>query len=124
MKKKYLILMVILVFTFVFYKVAFGVNIVNPIGVSTFPELFDKIATFLLEIGGSIATLMILYSAFLFMTGGGDPEKIKRAKTSLLYALIGLAILLSAKGLTLVVKDILSPSDDILSPSDLYGPGF
>jgi len=49
-----------------------------------------------IPIGGVIAVLMIMYAGFLFVTAGGDPGKITKAKDALLYAAIGAAILLGA----------------------------
>ena len=50
----------------------------------------------ILPIGGVIAVLMIMYAGFLFVTAGGEPAKITKAKDALLYAAIGAAILLGA----------------------------
>ncbi|MDA3802718.1 MAG: Ig-like domain-containing protein [Patescibacteria group bacterium] len=45
---------------------------------------------------GIIAVIIILYAGFLWMTSGGNEEKIARAKKILINAVIGLVIILSA----------------------------
>lgn len=42
------------------------------------------------------AILSLLYAAFLFLTGGGNEETQKKAKSFLLYGIIGIAIALFA----------------------------
>ncbi len=39
-----------------------------------------------------IAVALILYGGFLFMTGGGNPSTIEKARKTILNAVIGLAI--------------------------------
>lgn len=39
-----------------------------------------------------LALIVLLYAAFLFITGGGNEETTKKARSLLIYSLIGLAI--------------------------------
>ncbi len=89
---------------------AMALEIPNPLGsgASTIPQLIDKIATWLLEIGLVISTIIILYAAFLFMTSGGSAEKVTTARKTLLYAIIGITVLLLAKGVTTLIQNVLS----------------
>jgi hypothetical protein len=41
---------------------------------------------------GAAAIIMIMVSGFKYITSGGDSSKIGSAKSSLIYALIGIAI--------------------------------
>ena len=50
----------------------------------------------LLQVVGIIAIVMILVSAFKYLTNGGNEQKIIDAKTSLMQAVVGLAIALLA----------------------------
>jgi hypothetical protein len=50
----------------------------------------------LLRVVGILAVVMILVSAFRYLTNGGSEEKIRSAKTSLLQAIVGLVIALLA----------------------------
>lgn len=85
-----------------------AVSIPNPLGrTTTIAGLVDNIATFLLQIGIPITTIMILVAAIQFMFAGGSEKRVTAAKQTLLYAIIGLAVLLLAKGVSSVIKSFL-----------------
>lgn len=50
-----------------------------------------------------IAAIMIVYSGWQYVTAGGDSGKTGKALNTLIYALIGVAIALLAKGLIYLV---------------------
>lgn len=68
-------------------------NITGALGV------INKIATWFLTIVVAIAVIMFVYAGFLYLTSGGDDEKIKSAKNYLLYGIIGVAVALLAGAL-------------------------
>jgi hypothetical protein len=71
--------------------------IVNPFKANTIQDLIKSIVNdILMPIGGVVAVLMIMYAGFLFVTAGGEPGKITKAKDALLWGVIGAAILLGA----------------------------
>lgn len=57
-------------------------------------------ATTLIAVFGTIiliiAFIVLLYAAFLFITSGGNEETTKKARSLLIYSLIGLAVALLA----------------------------
>lgn len=72
-------------------------KITNPIPkITDIPGLVQTILTGLIKIGIPIIALFIIYSGFLFVFARGNPEKLETAKTTLLYTLIGSAILLGS----------------------------
>jgi hypothetical protein len=58
-------------------------------------------------IAAAIAVLVIVLASINFITGGGDPDKISRAKKSVIFALVGLAIAISGEVIVLTVLDRL-----------------
>ena len=70
-------------------------------------NLLKKIGNWLFAILLAVAVVMLVVSGFLFVTAAGTPEKIEKARTILIYALIGVAIALAARGLVAVVVGIL-----------------
>jgi len=80
-------------------------KIVNPINASTLDGLIKTILEGVLKIGIPIIALAIIYCGFLFVSARGNPESIKKAKESLIYTLIGAAILLGAWAIALLIKD-------------------
>ncbi|HBI97111.1 MAG: hypothetical protein US83_C0007G0010 [Candidatus Falkowbacteria bacterium GW2011_GWC2_38_22] len=54
---------------------------------------------------GIIAVAMVMYAGFLWMTSGGDPEKVNKAKSALINSVIGLIIIISAFAIvTLIIN--------------------
>lgn len=54
-----------------------------------------------------LAVLFIFYSAWLYMTAGGNPEKVESAKKNLLYAVVGIVIALLARSIIALVRNFL-----------------
>lgn len=87
------------------------VEIQNPLEAGSISELIKRIIDFIFYIGVAITPIMIVVAAFHFLTAAGDPKKVSQAKKILLYTLIGLAILLVAKAIPEVLREILEPID-------------
>lgn len=58
------------------------------------------IVQWVLSFLGLVAVIIILYGGFVWMTAGGNEEKISSAKGTLTAGLIGLVIILSAWAIT------------------------
>lgn len=83
----------------------FGGELTNPLEGScdSVSACAGKIITLLQEIAVPILAIMVLYGGFQMMTAGGNPEKFKSGRQTLLYAGIGFVIVLAATG----VKDLI-----------------
>lgn len=53
------------------------------------------------------AVLMILYSGFLFITNNGDSARVSKARSMLLWGLLGLAIAFLARALVFIVGNLV-----------------
>lgn len=73
----------------------------------SFAIFIGKIAMSFGQVIMGVSVLMILYSAYLFMTGGGDPKKVSQARQALTFALIGVAVALLAIAIPGIIRDIL-----------------
>lgn len=62
--------------------------------------VFGRIINIVLGFLGAIALLLMLYAGFLWMTSGGDEDKVSRAKKTLISAAIGLLIIFSSWAIT------------------------
>ncbi len=83
-----------------------GVEITNPLSYTSLTDLTYRIIDFLFYLALSVAPIMIIIAGFYFITATGDPQKIDTAKKIILWTLIGLLIVISAKGLIALFKDI------------------
>ncbi len=70
----------------------------NPLNdkLNDIPSFIQAILEIVLTVGIPIVTLAIIYSGFLFVSAQGSPEKLTKAKNTLMYTLIGAALLLGA----------------------------
>lgn len=80
----------------------------SPISFTTIPELINSIINWIFWIGLVLAPLMIVIGGFLFMTAGGDLEKIKKAKALILWSTVGLGVLLLSKGIAALITAVLT----------------
>ena len=72
-------------------------RICNPIpNITSIPGLIQTILTGLITIGIPIIALAIVYSGFLFVFARGNSKKLTKAKESLLWTIVGAAVLLGA----------------------------
>ncbi len=84
-----------------------AITLDNPLKISSISALIDNIAGYLILISAPIAALMILFAAFQIMSAGGNEEQVTRGKKTILYAVVGFAIILVSKGITMIVKQLL-----------------
>jgi len=68
----------------------------NPLKSPDLYEFVRAILTVVRNIGFYVAIFFIVYSGFLFVTASGDETKLKTAKTTFLWTIIGTAVLLGA----------------------------
>jgi len=86
---------------------ALAVEIPNPLGTESWEVLLDRIASYLIALAIPVASLAIAYGAWQMMASEGNVEKIEEAKRTIRWAIIGLIIVILAKGLALAIKNML-----------------
>jgi len=110
-KKISLTLLSILILFLIPISVIFadGLNIENPLGgTSDITTLVKNILNFLLDLAFVIAPILIVYAGFLYITSAGNEDKVKTAQKTLIWALVGFAVVLIASSAPTIIKDFLS----------------
>lgn len=69
-------------------------------------DMLDSITNWLFIILLVIAAIFIILAAYYFITAMGDPDKVSKARSFVLYALIGVLVGFAAKGLIMLVERI------------------
>ena len=69
--------------------------------------VIESIANWTFAIFLAISVVYLVWGAFEFVTGEGNPEKVSSAKKRLLYAVIGMALAFLANGVDDVLRSIL-----------------
>ncbi len=68
---------------------------ITPVTGLTGQSAFAKVATiinYFLAVVSVVATIMVIYGGFLYVTAGANEDNTKKAKSMLLYGIIGLVI--------------------------------
>lgn len=70
-------------------------------------SLIEKIGNWVFSFLVAIAAIFLIVAGFFWVTAGGNPENVNKARTMLINALIGVVIALLARGLIAVVRTVL-----------------
>lgn len=84
-----------------------NITLQSPIQTTDIYSLLNRIADYLIWIAVPITTIMILYGAFQILTAAGDPAKAKSGRSTIIYAIVGLMIVVISKGVVYIIKEIL-----------------
>ncbi len=77
----------------------------NPLQAKNIEEVLTTIVDLAIFIGMIFAVLMFIWIGFKFVLAQGNSTKLSEARTWFLYAVIGTAVLISAKVIVEVVKN-------------------
>ena len=63
-------------------------------------SLLTNILNMVYYIGGSVAVIVIVFAGIMYVASAGDAGRITRAKNMILYAVVGLIVILAAFAIT------------------------
>ena len=63
----------------------------------------QEILSIVFGLAGAIALLVIVVSGFRYILSAGEPERINKAKNGVIYALIGLILVITAQAIVAFV---------------------
>jgi len=90
----------------------------NPLGENSIGGIISSVTRFIIGVSTALLTVFVLYGAFQLMTSGGSPERIEKGRKTILWAVLGFAILLVAGGVGAIVIEILGGPDTALENVD------
>ena len=73
-------------------------------------EMVSNAIQWVIGITGVVVAIFVIYGGVAYITSSGDPAKLQKAKTTILYALIGLAIVGLAEIITAFVTNMINDS--------------
>lgn len=86
-------------------------EIEDPLGINGNPfELWGRLVKAFVGIIGAPTLFFFVYGGFLFLTSGGNDEKIKKGKDTLMWATIGLAVVLGAYTILTYIISVVTTS--------------
>ncbi len=87
-------------------NIALAVEIKPPLKWTSFEQLLNAIIDFLIKLALVVVPLVIVIAGYFFVASGGDPAKVTQARNMVLWALVGLLILLMAKGIIVLIEQV------------------
>ncbi len=72
-------------------------RIQNPLGAKSLDGFVASLLGVVVKLGSIVAALFIIYAGFMYVTAQGNEEKLQKAKMSMMWTIIGSAILLGAQ---------------------------
>jgi type II secretory pathway component PulF len=70
-------------------------------------DAIRRITDFVFGLLIALAVLFIIIAAFYFVTASGNDEQVKKARTMLLYAILGVVVAILAKGIVVFLGQTL-----------------
>lgn len=70
-------------------------------------NMITSLIQWVIGVAGVVSVIFVVYGGISYSTSSGDPNKIKKAKDMILYALIGLAIVALAEVITAFVSGMI-----------------
>ncbi|MCA9362755.1 hypothetical protein KC851_00320 [Candidatus Kaiserbacteria bacterium] len=71
-------------------------------------QLLSAILQVFMIISTPVVIFFLIYAGFMYVTGRGNPEKIKAASRALLYGIIGGVVILGSMAIVKIVDNIVS----------------
>lgn len=70
-------------------------------------SIFNTIANILAIAGGIIAVIVIIIAGITMIISGGDPQKVSSSRNAIIYAAIGLIVIVLARSLVFFVINLI-----------------
>ena len=81
----------------------------NPLGeTNDISMLVSNIINFLIILAIPVTAILIVYAGFLYIASAGNNEKVKTAQKTLIWAIVGFAIVLVASSIPVIIEEFLS----------------
>lgn len=69
-----------------------GINFVSGDNITNVKAKVGNVIDNILVVAGVLAIIYFIYSGILFITAAGNPDKVKKGQQGLIYAAIGIAV--------------------------------
>jgi len=84
------------------------IEIKNPIKTSDFAKIVENFLLWVLSVAGALTLFMLVAGGIMYMTAGGDEQKVTTAKKVVTWTIIGLALILASYSIIKVLDEILT----------------
>ena len=99
-----------------------GFTIPNPLTCANFQDCLGRIIQGLIILAAPVVVVMVIVGAYQILTGRAEPENISKGKKTIIYAVIGFAIILLAQAFVFILQDLIGISGGSCTGSPPQGP--
>ena len=85
-------------------------GICNPLNaaISNIPSFISTVLHIMVQVGLPVVAFFLLYSGYLFVSAGGNPSKLEKAKENFMYVIIGTLLILGAWVIATLIANTVS----------------
>lgn len=132
MSKKIFSLVFLLFLILAYSQPVFAITFSNPIATgtsasSTFNQVLDRALSWIFPVSIIIGILMIMIGGYYFLFSGGSPERANSGKKVIVSALIGIVVVVLAKGIVNLIRRVFPtnmPPEQLLPTIITWTFGF
>ena len=92
--------------------VAFGAEDIKTILTDRVQPILDTLVGIIIGIG----VLVFLWGLIKYVTAGGDEEKRKEARNTMIYGIIAIFVMVAVWGLVAILKETLGVTEEVAPP--------
>ena len=78
-----------------------------PTSLTEFEDVINIVLGWMFSFLVFLAIVFVLVAAYKYLTAAGDPEKVKSASNTLIYAAVAIAVALLARGLPFLIGGLI-----------------
>lgn len=90
---------------------ASGASIPNPLGTTNINLVVSRIISYVLGLIGTVSLILFIYGGLIWMTSAGSPDKVKKGRDIIVWAVIGMAVVFTSY---ILVKFIIQGAQGVL----------
>jgi hypothetical protein len=83
------------------------IELPNPLGTTDVTLIVSRIVKAVLGFLGLLTLIMFIYGGFLWLTSGGNEKQVKKGKDTLVWAVLGLALIFFSYAILKFVLEVL-----------------
>ncbi|MFH1582652.1 MAG: pilin [bacterium] len=88
-------------------------QICNPLNYDNFGDLASAINNFIFVIAVALAPILFAIGGVMIVTAGGNPLQVQKAQKLMLYAAVGLVVILLAQAIVYVIRNVIGVKEEI-----------
>ncbi len=76
----------------------------TPATFGSIPDIAESAASLLWQVAVGLAVIMLIFSGIMFITAGGDPEKITKARQTAFFGVLGIIVAILAFSAVAIIR--------------------